>query len=104
MSTRKRTKGRKEKDLLMLSNSDDSSFDEKSEAGGRTQTSELYSKLMKHPAFLFSMQPRMIADGQSDASSDEDQNDEDLKMSALVQAGSFMAKSDGEPQQTEPDT
>ena len=86
----------------MLSNSDDSSFDEKSEAGGRTQTSELYSKLMKHPAFLFSMQPRMIADGQSDEESGEEE--EDLKLSAKLQAGSFLAKSDGEIQQQDPES
>ena len=44
----------------------------------------------------------MIAGGQSDEESGEEE--EDLKLSAKLQAGSFMAKSDGEVQPQEPES
>ena len=60
----------------------------------RTETHDLYSKLMKHPDFLLSMQPRMVegADGDGDEE-EEDDGGEDLKISANLHAESFIASS-----------
>lgn len=69
VSTRKRSK--KKKDLLLMSNSEHlSSADSDGGEGETTKTHDLYSKLMKHPDFLWTMQPRLY-----DAPSDSEEED-----------------------------
>ena len=70
VSTRKRSK--KKKDLLLMSNSEhlSSGADSDGGEGETTKTHDLYSKLLKHPDFLWTMQPRLY-----DAPSDSEEED-----------------------------
>ena len=80
--------------MLLIEGSDHNSSGLDSDGEGETtKTHDLYSKLMKHPDFLWTMQPRLYDAPEDSEEQDQRQIDEDLKLSANLHAGSFVANS-----------